>query len=65
MAPTTDQILEIARKAIKIFGKYGLECCLMGSVASYLYGVDRAPNVSSPLCRSITMPLMLCRLSRT
>ncbi|KAI0708403.1 hypothetical protein C8Q76DRAFT_770360 [Earliella scabrosa] len=44
MAPTTDQILEIARKAIKIFGKYGLECCLMGSVASYLYGVDRAPN---------------------
>ncbi|KAI0752461.1 hypothetical protein C8Q80DRAFT_1267008 [Daedaleopsis nitida] len=44
MAPTTEQILEVAQKAVKIFSKLGLECCLIGSVASYLYGVTRPPN---------------------
>ena len=42
---TAADILEISRKAIAIFAKYGLRCCLVGSVASYLYGVDRTPNV--------------------
>ena len=46
MAPTAEQVLEIARKAINIFAKHGLQCCLTGSVASYLYGVNRTPNVS-------------------
>lgn len=46
MAPTTAQTLEIAQKAIKIFNEHGLECCLFGSTASYLYGVNRAPNVT-------------------
>ena len=46
MAPTANQVLDIARKAIKIFAKHGLKCCLIGSTASYLYGVPRTPNVS-------------------
>ncbi|TBU47728.1 hypothetical protein BD309DRAFT_951274 [Dichomitus squalens] len=44
MAPTSDDVLDIARKTIKIFSKYGLNCCLFGSTASYLYGVKRTPN---------------------
>ncbi|KAI1786246.1 hypothetical protein LXA43DRAFT_1034788 [Ganoderma leucocontextum] len=44
MAPTATQVLDIARKAVKIFAKYGLKCCLIGSTASYLYGVPRTPN---------------------
>ncbi|PIL28661.1 hypothetical protein GSI_08705 [Ganoderma sinense ZZ0214-1] len=44
MAPTATEVLDITRKAIKIFAKYGLKCCLVGSVASYLYGVPRTPN---------------------
>nr|VWP02637.1 Candidapepsin-7 (EC (ACP 7) (Aspartate protease 7) (Secreted aspartic protease 7) [Ganoderma boninense] len=44
MAPTSTEVLDIARKAIRIFAKYGLECCLVGSAASYLYGVPRTPN---------------------
>ncbi|OSC99235.1 hypothetical protein PYCCODRAFT_1373451 [Trametes coccinea BRFM310] len=38
------QILEVARKVIVIFEQRKLRCCLMGSVASYLYGVSRQPN---------------------
>ncbi|CDO77362.1 hypothetical protein BN946_scf184787.g11 [Trametes cinnabarina] len=38
------QIIEVARKAISIFERHGLKCCLMGSLASYLYGVSRIPN---------------------
>ncbi|KAL7284879.1 hypothetical protein ACG7TL_002193 [Trametes sanguinea] len=38
------QILEVARKVILIFEQRKLRCCLMGSVASYLYGVSRHPN---------------------
>ena len=47
MAPTATEVLDIARKAVKIFAKYGLKCCLFGSAASYLYGVPRTPNVST------------------
>ncbi|KAI0649647.1 hypothetical protein C8Q79DRAFT_337305 [Trametes meyenii] len=38
------QVLDVARKVVSIFESRGLKCCLMGSVASYLYGVSRAPN---------------------
>ncbi len=43
---TAAQILDVARRTITIFESYGLKCCLMGSTASYLYGVKRTPNVS-------------------
>ncbi|KAI0365375.1 hypothetical protein BV20DRAFT_954333 [Pilatotrama ljubarskyi] len=41
---TVQAILEIARKAIEIFMRRGLRSCLVGSVASYAYGVSRTPN---------------------
>ncbi|RPD60579.1 hypothetical protein L226DRAFT_545097 [Lentinus tigrinus ALCF2SS1-7] len=44
MSPTTSQILDIARKAIDIFAKHGLKCCLTGGAASLLYGVSRTPS---------------------
>ncbi|TFK89416.1 hypothetical protein K466DRAFT_486906 [Polyporus arcularius HHB13444] len=44
MAPTKSQVLDIARKAIDIFAKHGLKCCLTGGVASQLYGVSRTPS---------------------
>ena len=46
MGPTSEQVLEVARNAIEIFERNGLKCCLVGSVASYLYGVQRTPSVS-------------------
>lgn len=39
-------IIDVARKAIATFAHEGLKCCLVGSVASYAYGVSRALNVS-------------------
>ncbi|KAH9934560.1 uncharacterized protein BXZ73DRAFT_77032 [Epithele typhae] len=49
MSPTAPlqsetRILDIAKEAITIFSTYGLQSCLMGSAASFLYGVDRTPN---------------------
>ncbi|KAI0356750.1 hypothetical protein OH77DRAFT_1495092 [Trametes cingulata] len=41
---TAQAILEVARKAIEIFMRRDLRCCLVGSVASYAYGVSRMPN---------------------
>ncbi|KAI0356749.1 hypothetical protein OH77DRAFT_163095 [Trametes cingulata] len=41
---TSSEILSVARITIDIFERRGLRCCLMGSVASYLYGVPRTPN---------------------
>ncbi|KAI9070301.1 hypothetical protein FKP32DRAFT_1586322 [Trametes sanguinea] len=38
------QILEVAHRVIALFEHRKLRCCLMGSVASYLYGVSRQPN---------------------
>lgn len=56
MAPTNSQVLDIARKAIDIFAKHGLKCCLTGGVASQLYGVSRTPSVSpaKPDCSTLT-----------
>ncbi|KAH9903130.1 hypothetical protein C8Q73DRAFT_673123 [Cubamyces lactineus] len=42
--PTTSEILDVASMAIAVFESQGLRCCLMGSVASYMYGVSREPN---------------------
>ncbi|KAI8989243.1 hypothetical protein BD414DRAFT_415208 [Trametes punicea] len=39
-----NEVMDIARKAIEIFARHGLKCCLVGSVASYVYGVLRTPN---------------------
>ncbi|KAI0325240.1 hypothetical protein GY45DRAFT_1374894 [Cubamyces sp. BRFM 1775] len=44
MSASTDQLITIVRKAIDIFACRGLKCCLVGSVASYEYGVPRTPN---------------------
>ncbi|KAI8989242.1 hypothetical protein BD414DRAFT_536534 [Trametes punicea] len=41
---SSSQILDIARRVIALFEGRGLKCCLMGSLASYLYGVPRTPN---------------------
>ncbi|KAI0365374.1 hypothetical protein BV20DRAFT_1028094 [Pilatotrama ljubarskyi] len=41
---TASQILDVARVTVDIFERRGLKSCLMGSVASYLYGVSRTPN---------------------
>ncbi|KAI0649646.1 hypothetical protein C8Q79DRAFT_997735 [Trametes meyenii] len=38
------RILDIARAAVNIFARHGLKCCLVGSVASYVYGVPRIPK---------------------
>ncbi|KAH9848592.1 hypothetical protein C2E23DRAFT_889036 [Lenzites betulinus] len=44
MSCTSSQVLDVARRTIEIFEEKGLKCCLIGSVASYLYGVKRTPN---------------------
>ncbi|KAI0819365.1 hypothetical protein BC628DRAFT_1333201 [Trametes gibbosa] len=44
---TASQVLGVAQKTIEILEEKGLKCCLMGSAASYLYGVERTPNASS------------------
>lgn len=49
MSCTSSQVLDVARRTIEIFEEKGLKCCLIGSVASFLYGVKRTPNVSSSL----------------
>ncbi|KAI0672033.1 hypothetical protein C8Q78DRAFT_718606 [Trametes maxima] len=38
------QVLDVAREVVSLFEQRDLKCCLMGSVASHLYGVSRAPN---------------------
>ncbi|PCH36939.1 hypothetical protein WOLCODRAFT_109445 [Wolfiporia cocos MD-104 SS10] len=42
--PIYKEIFDIAREAISIFNERGYECCLFGSAACSLYGVDRDPN---------------------
>ncbi|KAI0658186.1 hypothetical protein C8Q70DRAFT_918106 [Cubamyces menziesii] len=44
MSTVTNQLIVIIRTAIDIFASRGLKCCLVGSVASYGYGVPRTPN---------------------
>ncbi|GBE89813.1 hypothetical protein BKA93DRAFT_918663 [Sparassis latifolia] len=43
-APTYDEIRDVARKAVDIFGQRQLRCCLFGSTACALYGTSRCPN---------------------
>ncbi len=43
---TLEEIYEVSKKAVDIFRSYGLKCCLFGSAACALYGVERTPNVS-------------------
>ncbi|PCH36935.1 hypothetical protein WOLCODRAFT_82882 [Wolfiporia cocos MD-104 SS10] len=42
--PTNEEILDIAREAISIFNENDYDCCLFGSAACALYGMDRDPN---------------------
>ncbi|KAI8996634.1 hypothetical protein BD414DRAFT_455577 [Trametes punicea] len=42
--PTREEILRAARKAIRVFADFGLQCCLFGSTACNLFGVSRTPN---------------------
>lgn len=44
--PSLDEIYYIAKKAVAIFAKHSLRCCLVGGAACALYGLDRCPNVS-------------------
>ncbi|KAI0672034.1 hypothetical protein C8Q78DRAFT_1024590 [Trametes maxima] len=44
MDSSRQRLLDIARSAINIFARRGLKCCLVGSVASYAYGVPRVPK---------------------
>ncbi|KAH9835011.1 uncharacterized protein C8Q71DRAFT_797718 [Rhodofomes roseus] len=41
---TTSELHDIAKKAERIFARYGLPCCLTGGVACQLYGTTRLPN---------------------
>ncbi|KZT63378.1 hypothetical protein DAEQUDRAFT_770676 [Daedalea quercina L-15889] len=41
---TTSELHDIAKKAARIFARYGLGCCLTGGVACALYGTTRSPN---------------------
>ncbi|CDO76315.1 hypothetical protein BN946_scf184751.g7 [Trametes cinnabarina] len=41
---TQSDVLHIAQQAIRIFASIGLRCCLIGSTACSLYGVNRTPN---------------------
>lgn len=59
MSTVTNQLIVIIRKAIDIFASRGLKCCLVGSVASYEYGVPRTPNVSIFYSNSLAIPLVI------
>ncbi|KAI0634435.1 hypothetical protein C8Q77DRAFT_1056218 [Trametes polyzona] len=55
MSPlTASQILDVARRTEEIYNSHGLRCCLMGSTASYLYGVERTPNDVDLVVLSVT-----------
>jgi len=41
---TTSELHDIAKKAERIFARYGLACCLTGGVACGLYGTTRPAN---------------------
>lgn len=41
-----EEILGVSRMVVDIFNSVGLRCCLFGSAACYLFGVNRTPNVS-------------------
>ena len=49
LMPTTSELHDIAKKAERIFARYGLACCLTGGVACELYGTTRSPNVRSTI----------------
>ncbi|OJT10872.1 hypothetical protein TRAPUB_12605 [Trametes pubescens] len=42
--PTEEEILGVSRTVVDIFDSVGLRCCLFGSAACYLFGVNRTPN---------------------
>ncbi|KAI0325239.1 hypothetical protein GY45DRAFT_1330534 [Cubamyces sp. BRFM 1775] len=67
--PTTSEILDVAGLAVAVFESQGLRCCLMGSVASYMYGVSREPNdadivVLSSVNSQEELKQMLVRLNK-
>lgn len=41
---TTAEIYDISRRAVAIFARSGLTCCLTGGTACALYGTTRRPN---------------------
>lgn len=43
---TSDEVRDVARRAVATFAANGLRCCLFGSAACQLYGNSRKPNVS-------------------
>ncbi|CCM06852.1 uncharacterized protein FIBRA_09157 [Fibroporia radiculosa] len=42
--PTPEEIRKIAKRAIRAFSDLGYACCLFGSTACMMYGVERCPN---------------------
>lgn len=43
--PTREQVIDVAREAVSVFAKCGLEACLVGGAACALYGATRTPSV--------------------